>query len=90
MEDVGLVYWRYKECIQIGRCLYKELRIVSDRYCLYYLLKLIYMSQAGNWDMEKAMQFVGTGSGSKHLVGMLVDVQANHGISSAHVQCFSC
>ena len=28
-------------------------------------------------------------SGSKHLVGTPADMQADHGISSAHVQCFS-
>ena len=40
--------------------------------------------------MEKMMWFVCSGSSSKHLAGMLADAQANYGISSAHVQYFSC
>ena len=41
------------------------------------------------WDMEKMMWFICSGSCSKRLVGMPVDMQADHGISSVHVQCFS-
>ena len=48
------------------------------------------MSQAQNWGMEKMTWFVGSGSGSKHLTGMPADVQADHGISSAYAQSFSC
>ena len=39
-------------------------------------------------DMEKTTWFVCSGS-SKHLEGTLADMQANYGISSVHVQCFS-
>ena len=39
--------------------------------------------------MEKMMWLVCSGSGNKHWAGMLEDMQADHGISSVHVQCFS-
>ena len=38
--------------------------------------------------MENMMWFVCSGC-SKHLAWMLADMQANYGISSVHVQCFS-
>ena len=39
--------------------------------------------------MEKMMWFMCSSSISKHLAGTLADAQANYGISSVHVQCFS-
>ena len=42
-----------------------------------------------SWDMEKTMWFICSSSGSKCSAGMLADMQADHGISSVHAQCFS-
>ena len=58
-------------------------------YILYIYIYIYTCYRLKIGDMQKMMRFMCSSSSSKHLVGMLGDMQANHGISSVHGQCFS-